>query len=254
MTCWSLLLITFLGCSKEPPVLIQTVTGPHYPGGEDIWLSHEHILVDFIGADHIGPHRWNNQEVIDHMIPYLSELSDHKVRIFVDATPRYLGRDVNIMRKLSQETGIQIVTNTGFYGARQNRYIPASAFEMTAVEMARIWTSEFENGIAGTSIKPGFIKISVDASDPLAPVHSKIVRAAAITHLSTGLVIGSHTGPATGLYPQLDILESVGVSASAFIWIHAQNESDHAHYLEAAARGCWISLDGLGWELDDLRI
>ncbi|MDH5610546.1 MAG: phosphotriesterase, partial [Cyclobacteriaceae bacterium] len=109
---------------------------------------------------------------------------------------------------------------------------------------------EFESGIDGTGIKPGFIKISVNASDPLSEVDSKIVRAAALTHLQTGLTIGSHTGKAEGLYPQLAILKEVGVSPEAFIWIHAQNEDDPSHYLKAAELGCWISLDGLGWEME----
>ncbi|HLG41410.1 MAG TPA: hypothetical protein VI461_17150, partial [Chitinophagaceae bacterium] len=113
-----------------------------------------------------------------------------------------------------------------------------------------MWVSEYENGIEGTSIKPGFIKISVDASDPLDSIDQKLVKAAAITHLKTGLVIASHTGESKGLWPQLDMLKEMGVSPEAFIWVHAQNEKDDNNYLRAAKAGCWISFDGLGWELE----
>jgi phosphotriesterase-related protein len=82
-------------------------------------------------------------------------------------------------------------------------------------------------------------------------VHEKLVRAAALTHLQTGLTIASHTGEAKGLWPQLRILEEMGVSPQALIWVHAQNEEDHQNYLKAAEMGCWISLDGLGWELEN---
>jgi phosphotriesterase-related protein len=64
------------------------------------------------------------------------------------------------------------------------------------------------------------------------------------------LTIGSHTGDAKGLWPQLKILDEMKVSPEAFIWIHAHNEKDNNNYLRAAKEGCWISLDGLGWELD----
>ena len=82
-------------------------------------------------------------------------------------------------------------------------------------------------------------------------MHQKLVKAAAITHLQTGMTIGSHTGKAIGLWPQLEILEETGVAPGAFIWIHAQAEEDFDNYLLAAQKGCWISLDGLGWETEN---
>ena len=168
----------------------------------------------------------------------------------MDATPNYLGRDVLLLQRLSDATGIRILTKTGLYGARQNQFIPAYALQASAEELAEQWISEFEGGINGTSVKPGFIKIGVDASDPLDPMHEKLVKAAAITHLRTGLPIASHTGEAKGLWPQLRILEEQGVSPGAFIWVHAQSEKDPKAYDLAAKRGCWISLDGLGWEIE----
>ncbi len=149
---------------------------------------------------------------------------------------------------MAEKTGLRIITNTGLYGARQNKFIPQWAMKASSEIMATRWIAEFENGIDGTGIRPGFIKIGVDAADPLHPVHQKLVRAAALTHLKTGLTIASHTGKAVGLWPQLEILRNEGVSPEAFIWVHAQNEEDNDQYLRAAEAGCWISLDGLGWE------
>jgi phosphotriesterase-related protein len=216
-----------------------------------VWLSHEHILVDFIGADLINSNDWNDEEVIDHMIPYLEQLKKYKVKYFVDATPQYLGRDVELLDEISKKSGIKIMTNTGLYAAVDNKYIPNYAYEKSAEELADMWISEFRDGIDGTGIRPGFIKISVNDSSALRTIDAKIVEAAAITHRETGLTIGSHTGPAKALWPQLDILMENGVSPEAFIWIHAQNEDDLQSYLRAAEMGCWISLDGIGWELDN---
>jgi phosphotriesterase-related protein len=81
-------------------------------------------------------------------------------------------------------------------------------------------------------------------------MHQKLVKAAALTHLATGLTIASHTGEGVGLWPQLTLLKEMGVSPESFIWVHAQNEENHESYLRAAEMGCWISLDGLGWELE----
>jgi len=239
------------GCSisnKQP--LIQHVNGAQKAVSNEIWLTHEHILVDFVGADSIRPNSWNHETVIKEVLPFLEELIEFKVNYFVDASPNYLGRDVLLLKEIADRTGIRIVTNTGLYGVRNNKFIPEYAREMTAENLAGMWISEFENGIDGTSIKPGFIKIGIDNADTLSPMHEKLVKAAALTHLKTGLTIASHTGKAEGLWPQLNILKEAGVSPEAFIWVHAQSENNNDNYLKAAKMGCWISLDGLGWELE----
>lgn len=239
------LVFSLFGCQT-----IMSVSGKKNTENNAIWLSHEHILVDFIGADKISQDDYDHDVVINAMLPYLNKLKKHKVKYFVDATPQFLGRDPRLLKSLSEASGINIITNTGLYGARQNKFIPEYAYNLSADELAEKWIMEFEKGIGKTGIRPGFIKISVDASDQLDPMHEKIVRAAARTHLATGLTIASHTGKAIGLWPQLKILQEEGVSPSAFIWVHAQNETDADAYIRAANTGCWISLDGLGWKTD----
>jgi phosphotriesterase-related protein len=248
----ALLLIIGTGCSTtEKQLLVQDVTGLHQVARGQIWLSHEHILVDFIGADSIQPETWDHDSIIKLVLPYLEELKEFNVNYFVDATPDYLGRDVLLLEKISDLSGIKFITNTGLYGARDNKYIPKYAFEMAAEDLAEIWIKEYKNGIAGTNIKPGFIKIGVDNNEPMDPLHLKLARAAALAHLETGLIIASHTGGAKALWPQLEIIQELKVSPEAFIWVHAQEERDHTNYLKAAEMGCWISLDGMGWEMEN---
>lgn len=181
------------------------------------------------------------------MLPYLTEAKEAGVESFIDCTPVFLGRDVELLKILSEKSGLQIVTNTGYYGAVGKKYLHAWAFTETAEQLAARWINEFENGIEGTAIKPGFIKISVDAEMPLAEVDAKLVRAAAITHLKTGLTIYSHTGPAKAAFAQLEILKKEGVRPNAFVWVHAQNEKDKSNFIRAGMMGAWVSLDGIGW-------
>ncbi len=163
-----------------------------------------------------------------------------------DCTPSFLGRDVVLQKRLADESGLQIVTNTGYYGAVQNKYLPQWAFTETDEQLAERWIAEFENGIDGTSIKPGFIKISVDAPH-LSVLHQKLVRAAAITHLRTGLTVCSHTGIAVAAFEELNLLQKMKVHPSAFVWTHAQAEEDRSLHVKAAKMGAWVSLDGIGW-------
>ena len=132
----TLLLILLASCSSKEEIVINAVTGPVTVSTDQIWVSHEHVLVDFIGADSINPKKWDHDSVMASVIPYLRELKEHGVSYFVDATPAYLGRDVLLLEKISKNTGLTILTNTGFYGAVNNKYIPAFALAKTPHELA----------------------------------------------------------------------------------------------------------------------
>ena len=236
----------FLNGKKKEPY-INTVNGS-IPGEQlGKTLIHEHFLVDFIGADKISFDRWNRGEVIEKVLPYLLEARQAGVKSVFDCTPDFLGRDVKLLKMLSEQSGIQIIINTGYYGAVGNKYLPPWALSETAEQLAKRWINEFKNGINGTSVKPGFIKIGVDADGPLSEIHKKLVHAAAITHLKTGLTICSHTGLAKAALEQLEILKSKEVHPNAFVWVHAQAESEKSYHLNAARQGAWVSLDGIGW-------
>ncbi|MES2874673.1 MAG: hypothetical protein V4708_13185 [Bacteroidota bacterium] len=128
-----------------------------------ISLIHEHILVDFIGADSTGYHRWDKSKVIERVLPFLMDAKQKGVQTIFDCTPAYLGRDPLLLKELSEKSGINILTNTGYYGARDNKYIPRHAVSQTPEEIAKVWIDEFKNGIEGSGVFPGFIKISVDS-------------------------------------------------------------------------------------------
>jgi phosphotriesterase-related protein len=222
----------------------MTVLGPIPESSLGKTLSHEHVLVDFIGADSTGYHRWDRQEVVNKVLPYLKEIQEYGVSAFIECTPAYVGRDPFILRSLSQETGMHMLTNTGYYGANENHYIPADFYELTAEELSLIWVDEFENGIEGSGVRPGFIKIAVDGSDTLSAHHRKIITAAAKAHKKTGLVIASHTGPDAPAFEQISVLQSQGIDPSNFIWVHAQQGSVDGN-IKAAQLGTWISLDNV---------
>ncbi|HEX5168472.1 MAG TPA: phosphotriesterase [Cyclobacteriaceae bacterium] len=226
---------------------IMTVNGPIATSQLGTALVHEHFLVDFIGADKINSDRWNPDEVVKKVLPFLNEVKQYHVKSIFDCTPDFLGRDVVLLQMLAKSSGLQIITNTGYYGARENKHLPPWAFTESAAQLAARWTDEFENGIQGTGVKPGFIKIGVDAGEQLSPLHRKLVEAAAITHLKTGLTIFSHTGPGKTAFQEIDIIKASGVRPEAFVWVHAQTEGDKTLHNRAAKMGAWVSLDGVGW-------
>jgi phosphotriesterase-related protein len=233
-------------CVAEPqfPPIVMTVGGPLDPTQMGTVLVHEHVLVDFAPADVVSSDRYDRDSVVAVTLPYVLQAYGLGVRTLVDATPAYLGRDVRVLQELSRRSGMHIVTNTGYYGARDDQHLPQHTFAVTADALAASWIREWHDGIDGTDIRPGFIKIGVDPGS-LSEVDRTLIQAAARTHLATGLTIAAHTGPATPAFEQLDVLEAEDVDPSAWIWVHAQAEPDSMHHVRAARQGAWISFDGL---------
>lgn len=223
---------------------INTVRGPLDPSRMGRTLPHEHVMCDFGGAGTAGAHRYDSEEVVKVMRPHLLAAIQRGVSTFVDCSPAYLGRDVEILRSLSQATGMHILTNTGYYGAAGDKFLPRHAFRESSAALAERWILEYEDGIEGTEIRPGFIKIGVDAG-PLSDVDRKLVEAAARTHLATGLTVACHTGEAVAARQVLEVLTAAGVAPEALIVVHADSIEDAAVPTALAGQGAWVELDGV---------
>jgi phosphotriesterase-related protein len=201
------------------------------------------VLVDFIGADQIGPGRYDSDEVFRVARPRLEEAVRRGCRRLLECTPGFLGRDPKLMARLADSTGLEIWINTGIYGAGAHKYVPAFAREASAEQLAKRWIAEARQGVDG--VKPRFIKTGVN-SGPLDALDRKLVRAAAIASRETGLTIASHTGNGAAALEELDIVVSEKVSPSKFVWVHAQSEKDSAIHEKAARSGAWVEFDGIG--------
>jgi phosphotriesterase-related protein len=227
---------------------IMTVRGEIDSSELGLTLPHEHVLVDFGGAETAGQHRYDADEVVAVMRPYLAELKDEGVTGFVDCSPMYLARDPRVLLRLSEATGLHILTNTGQY---KEPFLPAETFILSPEKLAEQWVSEWENGIDGTQVRPGFIKTAVEPV-PLADTQKKVIAAAAITSNATGLTIGTHTVKGIPALQILRILEQYSVDPTKWIFIHAHLESDFDLMRMVVREGAWIELDGLGAASDEV--
>lgn len=213
------------------------------PLGRGSILVHEHVLVDFIGADFIAAGRYDSGEAFRAALAKLRELKPYGCVRILECTPNFIGRDPRLLERLESATGIEMWTNTGLYGAANHRFVPGYAKDETARQLAARWVNEYRRGIDGR--KPRFIKIGVNIA-PLHPWDRKLVEAAAMTSLETGLTVASHTsGGGRAAAEQVEIFEELGCPLSRFVWVHAQNERDHAWHERLARAGAWVELDGI---------
>jgi len=221
---------------------IMTVLGPVPVADIGIVLPHEHVTTDFIGAEKFPQPRYKRDEAFATILPHFKSLKKRGVTTLIECTPNHIGRDVILLKRLSEASGVHVVTNTGYYGAVGNKFMPKHASDESAEQLAARWLKEWNDGIDGTEIKPGFIKLGVE-SGKLPPLHEKLVRAAAIVHKESGLTICIHTGNGEAALDELRILTDEGIAPEAFVWVHAQNDAGPVQ-IEVAKRGGWVSLDG----------
>lgn len=245
-----LLLIVFTSCRQTSESdMFMSVNGRVDADSMGVTLSHEHVLVDWIGADSTGSHRWNRDDVVEKVLPFFMEAKEQGVQTIIEFTPAYLGRDPDILLELARRSGMQVITNTGYYGAVDNRFMPRTAYDQSSDEISHRWIEEFHSGIDNSGVRPGFIKMSVAENATLSDLHQKIVTAAIKTHIETGMVIASHTIGDVPAMEQLEMLEDSGVSPEAWIWTHAQSGSSAAN-IEAAKKGAWVALDNVRYRPD----
>jgi phosphotriesterase-related protein len=245
--------------APNPSPKVMTVNGLIDAGDLGVTLTHEHLFADLRPyAEQVAtPLSPNVDEVIAVVLPHLEKIRALGCRSLIDCTGTHLGRSPKLIKRLSEASGLHMITATGNYLSAGGRFIPPYVASSTSNALADRWIDEWENGVDGTDIRPGLIKLGVEGS-PLTDLETKLIEAAAKCNLRTGLTIAVHTGPwaeappganARSAFQQLDLLEKGGVAPSAWIWTHAQNEKDGAQHSRAARRGGWVSFDGFRTEL-----
>lgn len=241
----SLTLLSSLAVAAKPAQSkLMGVSGWIRPSRSGYFLAHEHVMVDFIGAEKAGKDRYDADEVFRIALPFLEDLKRSGCDTMLDCTPAYLGRDVRILQRLAKASGLHIITNTGYYGASLEKHLPKHAYTETAEQLAARWINEYRQGIGGSGIRPGFIKLAADRG-PLTEVQKKLIHAGALTHLATGLTIAVHSGNGAAAQEELQIIQEHGVSPEAFVWVHAQNEERFELFAEMARAGAWVEFDAL---------
>ena len=219
-----------------------TTHGPVFTENLGIVLPHEHIFTDLRGPTTAGYGQANAADVVRVMAPFLEQARHKGVGLLFECSSIGVGRNVSIIAQVAEASGLPVVVPTGVYG-RAN-FAPPEYRTMTEDELTTLFINEIHQGIEGTGIKAGFIKIATD-NNPLTVLQEKILRAAGRAARETGAAIASHT-TSSNATRQADILDSLGPTIR-FIWVHAQNESNRSLHRQLAARGVFIEFDNLGW-------
>jgi phosphotriesterase-related protein len=224
---------------------LQTVNGPVPIERLGLILPHEHLFTDLRGPLVPGYARADPKVVGQVMAPYLAAAHKAGVTALVECSTVGVGRNVAVLQHLASITPIHIVAPTGVY---REAYVPPRLQALSARELAREWTRDLNEGIDGTPVRAGFIKVCASDDGPT-PLEERILQAAALTSQQTGAAIASHTASGAIARRQIEILASAGLDLRRFIWVHAMLEPDPARHIEAARQGVYVEFDaiGAGW-------
>ena len=235
---------------------VETVTGPIEAEELGTTLIHEHLR----NRDEAVHDQWHSAGAVKEDEPYEVAPGDDftiavreakaavelGVKTIGEPTAMFLGRDVNFLRRVSEETGLQVVPCTGIY---TYDYLPQFFMTRDADQIADFFVSDIEQGIQGTEIKAAFIKCAADEPGVNENIE-KVHRAAARASVRTGAPIMAHSRPASNTGPrQIEIFLEEGVEPSKIQIAHT-GDSDDLSYIEGLLeKGVWIGLDRYGLDL-----
>jgi len=209
-------------------------------------LVHEHLRIRDEAVAAQWPDRYDGDAELTAALDAVRAASDHSVRTIVDPTPMLAGRDVGFMRRVSEETGVQIVPCTGIY---TYGYLPHYFENRDADQMAELFVADIERGIQGSDVKAAFLKCAADAPGVTENVE-KVHRAVARASVQTGAPIMAHSRPASNTGPrQVEIFREEGVDPG-MIQIAHTGDTDDLDYIEGLLdTGVLIGMDRYGLEL-----
>ena len=219
---------------------INTVTGPMDTAKLGFTLPHEHLVDAGAGISDTYPELADREQTLEHAIGDLTRAKAAGIDTIVEVSTLDLGRDVKLMRQVSERTGMQFICATGAW-----LDIPRSFWGRTPDFIANLWSREIEQGIEGTDIKAGVIKVATE--DPISDHEELMLRAAARTHHRTGVPITTHTPPVTSVgLEQIRILEEEGVDMKNVYIGHVNNTIDRDYHVAMMQKGAY-----LGWDINN---
>src|SRR4051794_5116540 len=216
-----------------------TTLGPRTADELGLILPHEHVFVDLRTPDQPGYAEAETKDVIRLMAPEIHKAQAAGVTTMVECTPTGVGRRIDILKAVSEATGMPLVVPTGIY---REPWVPDWAQRASEDQLHDWMLGELDGEIEGTGVQAAWIKLSA-GDDGITNCEAKILRAAARAARAAGATIGSHTIRGCVVQDQLAIVEQAGYTAERFIWIHASAEPDVELNLAVARRGAWIEYD-----------
>lgn len=160
----------------------------------------------------------------------------------VDASTLDYGRDGNKLKKMAQQTGVNVIAVSGF---NKHIYFPDWVVEDSIEEISKKLIDDITIGMDGSNAKAGILK-SGSWYNVIHPLERKVTLAVARAYHQTGAPIWLHTESGTMGVEMLEILEKEGVNPEDVAVGHSDRNADPYYHLQILKKGAYIQFDGPG--------
>jgi predicted metal-dependent phosphotriesterase family hydrolase len=227
---------------------VQTVTGPLDPAALGWTLTHEHVFLTLWANDAHGYMGQTSDEEV--LAAELAAFRAAGGACLVDQTPGGAGRDPEGLVRLSERTGVRIVTGCGYY--TEPFYPPGDDLARRPVDdIAETFVREITDGLDGTGVRPGIIGEIGASQGWVSPLEERVHRAAARAQRATGLPLATHTLYHSAGRQQMRIFDEEGVDPARVCIGHCDTFPSLGYCLEVARWGGYVSIDNCGFQQGD---
>jgi phosphotriesterase-related protein len=225
---------------------VETVQGQIDSSEMGLTLIHEHVRFRDEAVAENWPGRYDDQAELDAALEAVRAAKGHGVRFIVDPTAMFGGRDVRFIKRVSDETGVNLAFCTGIY---TYDFLPHYFENRDADQIAEHFVEDIERGTQGTEMKAAFLKCAADAAGVTDNVE-KIHRACARASLQTGAPVMAHSMPAAGTGPrQVEIFLEEGVAPEKIQIAHCGDSPDVEYIQGLLDQGVYVGLDRYGLDM-----
>jgi len=234
---------------------VQTLDGPLDTSKLGRTLMHEHIfnLTLEVQGSHPGFNGWDEDVEVPKAQVALRALKAAGYDSLMELSVIGLGRDVELIRRAAQGTGVQVLLATGLYTydvlPRLWHFSGPGTLIGGDEPLDELFRRDIEEGIQGTDVKAAMLKCAVDAPGLTEHVE-RVLRACCRVHAVTGTPLTVHTHPETrrGL-DVLRVLSEEGVDPKRVILAHCGDTTDLDYLEELAQSGATLGMDRFGLEI-----
>ena len=224
---------------------INTLRGALDTGELGRTLIHEHIGIRSPGIAENWPELWDEAACVQTAEEKLTALAQRGVGTVVDLSTADLGRDIGYLQKVAEVTSINVVLCTGIYWLRSMYWRGRPQEELT-----RVFVKDITEGIAGTEIKAGIIKLASDVQGGgVDSYNEKCLRAGARAHRETGVPIATHNGPPTLGAEQQRVFTEEGCDLNRIVIGHVGDTDDTDYLKSLMDAGSYIGMDRFGLDV-----
>ncbi|MDY5231374.1 MAG: hypothetical protein SPH44_09685 [Eubacteriales bacterium] len=214
-------------------VEVKTILGKKKISKNTVTLSHEHICCYSEYLNIMSKSYLDKASLAEKSADILKNMKEkYGVGLFIDCTPINIGRDIELLKKVSELSGVDIVSSCGFY------YNDEPIIDCMSAETLVEYIYEDANNTCA-----GIIKAAVEY-DTVSPFNIKLLKASAIAQKRTGLPIILHTNAndKNGI-KAVEILFCENVNPKNIVVGHLSDTNDNEYIKNFAKSGCWVALD-----------